>query len=91
LSPGTVATPEPVVRKDLSPISLISKWAGNESGVPIEEFFASIEGSATLGKCDEKGQIRITVLKLAGVARSFCNGCAELHEEDVTWQKFKCI
>jgi hypothetical protein len=36
LSPRTSATLEPVVRKDLSLISLISKWAGNESGFPIE-------------------------------------------------------
>jgi hypothetical protein len=91
LAPRTSATLEPVVRKDLSLISLISKWAGSESGVPIEEFFATIEGSARLGKWDEKDQIRITVLKLTGVARSFYNGCPELHEEDVTWQKFKSV
>jgi hypothetical protein len=50
LSPGTSATPEPVVCKYISLISLISTWAGNESGVRIGEFFATIEGSARLGK-----------------------------------------
>jgi hypothetical protein len=60
LSPRISATLEPIVRKDLSLNSLISKCAGSESGVPIDEFVATIEGSARLGKWDEKDQIRIS-------------------------------
>ena len=36
----------PTVRKDLSLISLVLKWSGSETAVPLEEFFSSIEGSA---------------------------------------------
>jgi hypothetical protein len=54
LSPGTSGTPAPIVRKVLSLISLVPKWAGTESGIPLEEFFASIEGSSKIGKWDER-------------------------------------
>jgi len=36
----------PTVHKDLSLVSLVPKWSGLDSAVPIEEFFASIEGAA---------------------------------------------
>ena len=54
----------PTVHKDLSLVSLVPKWSGSDSGVPIEEFFASIEGAAQIGKWEEQDQIRIAVLKL---------------------------
>jgi hypothetical protein len=38
-----------------------------------------------------KDKLRIAVLKLTGAARSFYNGCPELHEEDATWQRFKSV
>jgi len=38
------------VCKDLSLVSLVPKWSGLDSGVPIEEFFTSIEGAAYIGK-----------------------------------------
>ena len=62
-----------------------------DSAVPIEEFFASIEGAAHIGKWEESDQIRITVLKLADAARLFYNGYPELHEKNVKWQMFKCV
>jgi hypothetical protein len=40
---------------------------------------------------EESDQIRIAVLKLTEAARLFYNGSPELHEKDVTWQKFKCV
>jgi hypothetical protein len=43
----------PTVYKDLSLISLVPKWSGLESAVPLEEFFDSIESSAQVGKWDE--------------------------------------
>ena len=79
----------PTVHKDLSLISLFPKWSGLESGVPLEEFFSSIEGSALIGRWEQSDMIRIAVLKLTGAAKLFYNGCPELHAEDVTWGSFK--
>ena len=81
----------PTVHKDLSLVSLVPKWSGLDSEVPIEEFFTSIEGAAYIGKWEESDQIRIAVLKLTDAARLFYNGCPELHEKNVTWQMFKSV
>jgi len=35
----------PTVHKDLSLISLIPKWSGSETGIPLQEFLSSIESS----------------------------------------------
>jgi len=60
-------------------------------GVPIQEFFTSIEGAAYIGKWEESDQIRIAVLKITDAARLFYNGYPELHEKNVTWQMFKSV
>ena len=74
----------PTVHKDLSLVSLVPKWSGLNSAVPIKEFFASIEGAAQIGKWERPDQVRIAVLKLTDAAILFYNGCPELHEKDVT-------
>jgi len=79
----------PTVHKDLSLVALVPKWSGQESTVSLEEFFASIEGSARIGRWEESDRIEIAILKLAGSARTFYQGCPELHAEGLTWQKFK--
>jgi hypothetical protein len=79
----------PMVHKDLSLISLVPKWSGLESAISLEEFFDSIESSAQIGRWDETDRLRITTLPLTDAAKMFYNGCTELHEEDVTWEKFK--
>ena len=79
------------VHKDLSLVSLVPKWSGLDSAVPIEEFFASIEGAAQIGKWEEPDQIRIAVLKLTDAARLFYNRCPELHERNATWHMFRSV
>ena len=79
----------PTVHKDLSLISLIPKWSGSESAVPLEEFISTIEGSAKIGRWQDSVCVRIAALKLTDLARSFFNTCQEFHAEDTTWQKFK--
>ena len=78
----------PTVHKDLSLISLVPKWSGLDSGVTLEEFFASIEISAKLGRWQENDQREIAVMRLSGTAKLFYQGCTELHE-GTTWQIFK--
>ena len=49
-------------------ISLVPKWSGLESGVPLEEFFDSIESSAQIGRWDEIDRLRIATLRLTDAA-----------------------
>jgi hypothetical protein len=81
----------PTVHRDLSLVSLVPKWSGSETSGSLEEFFASIEGAAQIGRWQESDLIRIAALKLTDAARLFYNGCPELHKEDVTWQQFKGV
>jgi len=52
-------------------------------------FFASIEGSAGIGRWEGPDRIEIAILKLAGLARTFYQGYPDLHDKRLTWQKFK--
>jgi len=79
----------PTVHKDLSLISLIPKWSGSESAVPLEEFLASVDSVARIGNWDQRDCLEIAALKLADPAKSFHNTCLELHAEGMTWKKFK--
>ena len=40
----------PTVHREMFFISLVPKWSGSETVVPLEEF-SSIEGSARVGRC----------------------------------------
>jgi hypothetical protein len=79
----------PTVHKDLSLISLVPKWSGLDSVVPLEEFLASGDSAARIGNWDQKDCLEIAALKLVDTANSFHNTCLELQAEDTTWNKFK--
>ena len=83
----TVGTP--MLRKDLSLITLVPKWTGSDSVVTLEEFISSVESSARLGRWEERDMVEVAVLKLAGSAKTFYKGCSELHADDLTWQQVK--
>ena len=84
-----VSVGTPTVHKDLSLISLIPKWSGAETGIPLEEFLSLIESSARIGLWEDGDKLQIAALRLTDVARQFYNGCLELHSPGATWQKFK--
>ena len=69
----------PTVHKDLSFISQIPKWLGLDSAVNLEEFFASIEASAKIGRWEQNDQLQIAALRLTGPAKIFYQSCTELH------------
>ena len=79
----------PTVHKDLYLICLDPKWSGIESAVPLEEFFASIEGSAQIGRWEQADKLWIAVLKLTDSAKMFYNRCPEFHGENANWEEFK--
>ena len=68
----------PTVHKDLSLVSLVPKWSAAKTAVPLDEFFASIDGTAQIGR-EQSDCVRIAFLNLTNAARSFYNGCPELH------------
>ena len=84
-----LASVMPTMHKDLSLISLVPKWSGSESSTPLEEFLASIESAARIGKWSENDCREIAVLRLQDPAKSFYNSNLELHAEGVTWEAFK--
>jgi hypothetical protein len=84
-------TPPRTAHKDLSLVSLIPKWSGSESAVSLEEFFASIEGSAKIGHWSEADCMQVAVLKLVDAARTFYFSSQELHRDTASWQSFKAI
>ena len=61
----------PTVHKDLSLISLVPKWSGQDFTVTLEEFFESIEASSRIGRWEQIDQIQIAALRLTGSARVF--------------------
>jgi hypothetical protein len=75
-----LSTAMPTAHKDLSLISLVPKWSGLETAVPLEEFFSSIEGSAQMCRWEESDKIKIAVLKSTGATKSFYNGCPNYME-----------
>ena len=79
----------PTIHKDLSLISLVLKWSGSESAVPLDEFISSIGGATRIGRWQDSECVQIAVLKFIDSAKSFYNAGQELHTEDTTWQIFK--
>ena len=81
----------PTIHKDLSLISLILKWSGSETGIPLEEFLSSMESSGRIVLWQDADKLDIEIFWLSDVAKQFYNGCLELHAPGVTWQKFKDV
>jgi hypothetical protein len=81
----------PTIHKEFSLVAQIRKWSGQESTVTLEEFLSSIESSVRLGKWEDADRVEIAVSKLTVSAKTFFQGCAELHADDVTWKTFNEI
>jgi len=52
-----LSTAVPTLHKDLSLISMVPKWPGAESEVPLEKLFSLIEVSASIGLWEPADQI----------------------------------
>jgi len=70
------------VHKGLSLVSLLPKWSGGENAAPLEEFLASIDRPALLGKWQVRYCMNIAVLRLADHAKEFYNACTKLHTKE---------
>jgi hypothetical protein len=67
------------VHKHLSLISLVPGWSGSETGIPLEEFLSSIEGSAQVEFREDYDKIQFAIFQLSDAGKQFYNGCTELH------------
>jgi hypothetical protein len=76
------------VAKDLSLVSLVPKWSGGETALPINEFFKIIEGSAAIGNWTEADQKQVCALRLTDAARAFFSATPELRDPATTCQDF---
>jgi hypothetical protein len=56
----------PPLLKELSLVSLIPKFAGNDSAISVHEFLSSIESIARLGRWTNEDKVEVTLLKLTG-------------------------
>ena len=79
----------PTVHRDLSLISVISKWPGSDDTLTLEEFLESIKSSGRIGRWTENDQQEVAVLKLTISAKLYYRCCDELHEQGAHWQLFK--
>ena len=79
----------PPIHKDLSLTSLIPKWSGAETAAPLEEFLASIEGAAKMGRWSKEDCVQLATLRLLDPARAFYNANVDHHATEVTWESFK--
>ena len=75
--------------KDLSLVSLVPKWSGSDTALPIQKFFELIEVSEKIANWSEADQILVCALKLTDAARAFYNVTPELRDPTITWQAFK--
>jgi hypothetical protein len=55
----------------------------------LEEFLASIESAAKLGRWQDTDCLQIAALRLIEPAKTFCKTITELQVQDVSWEKFK--
>jgi hypothetical protein len=70
-------------------VSLVPKWSGGETSLPINEFFEIIEGSAAIGNWTEGDQKQVCALKLTDADRVFYRATPEPRDPTITWQDFK--
>jgi len=54
----------PAVPEDLSLISLVRKWSGSESGIPLEKFISSTRGAASVGLWEDSDRLQVPIVRL---------------------------
>jgi hypothetical protein len=70
-------------------VSLVPKWSGGETALPINEFFEFIEGSTAIRNWTDADQKQVCALRLTDAARAFYSATPELRDPATTCQDFK--
>jgi hypothetical protein len=74
----SITPTNPPLHKDLSLVTLVPKFSGNDT-TTIEEFISCIESVSKIGQWSETDQVEVSILKLTGDAKAFYLGSSELH------------
>ena len=85
----SISSGKPTLHKDLSLLTLISKWWGSDSTFTLEEFSSNVEAAAWIGRWQDADKREIALLKLTVSAKLFYLRRSELHEEGAMWQTLK--
>jgi hypothetical protein len=79
--------------KDMWVANLVEPSKGDQSSVPVHEFFKAIDKAAEMGRLSAKDNLRLARLKLRvrGVAKSLYSTQPELKGENVEYVDFKAV
>jgi hypothetical protein len=77
--------------KDMWVANLVESWRGDQSSVPVHEFFEFIDEAAEMGRLSAKDKLRLARLKLKGVAKAFYSTQPELKGDEIEYADFRAI
>jgi hypothetical protein len=77
--------------KDMWVANLVQFWRGDQSSVPVHEFFESIDEAAEMGRLSAKDKVWLARLKLKGVAKAFYSTQPELKGDEIEYADFRAI
>jgi hypothetical protein len=73
----------------MSLVTLVPKWSGTETAIPITRFFDVIEGAATMGNWTDADRVGVWALKLTDTAGEFYDSNPDFRQAGITWQELK--
>jgi hypothetical protein len=73
----------------ISTISLVLKWSGSESAIPLEKVLEIIEGIVRIGRWRPSEDLKLEMSKVADSASSLFNSCPKFHVKKIVGQKFE--
>jgi hypothetical protein len=77
--------------KDTWVANLVEPWRGDQSSVPVHEFFESIDEAAEMGRLSTKDKLRLARLKLRGIAKAFYSTQPGLKGDETEYLDFKAV
>jgi hypothetical protein len=78
-----------IAPKYLALATVIPKWSGAETALPLIKFFDAKEGSTRIGNLTDADKIQVCALKPNETARVYYSAMTELKDPNITWAKFK--
>jgi hypothetical protein len=77
--------------KDMWMANLVEPWKGDQSSVPVHEFFEAIDEASEMGRLSAKDKLRLARLKLKGLAKAFYSTQPELKGDEIEYADFKAV
>jgi hypothetical protein len=77
------------VAKDMWVATLAEPWNGEQSSVPVYEYFEGIDEAAEMSRLSAKDKLLLAKLKLRGIAKSFDSTQPDLKSDEIKYADFK--